>query len=395
MTNKSIGTLIIVGFVFLIGIVCFTQTLHCNDVQNIQVVQSITGEVSVRREGGWYSMICPRIWTYPKACSYFFSNDANQSKDHDAPTVRYANTGTGSLNCQVLYRIDLADDETIIKLHEIAQGDDTVIEKRVLSTLTTLAQSAASKINSTDAIKQYDKFYMDIRKQFVNNEELKKQGIYIEDFVLAGEPGFDPKTRELFLAQQTADLMKQTAEAEKLKFISEKEKTIAQYEKEQAENEGKAKALMAKEITDAERAKKLAEISAQQKVEVEKLEKEQMLVKASKELEVAEIAKQTEAKQLEIIEIKAKQQIAQAEAKRVAIEKSGAITELQQAEIELQRQVAEYKWKAIGQGISSVKLPSVLTLGAGDGKTGTNPLDNLINTLTIEKLGSLTKPTVK
>lgn len=389
MSSKTISSLIAAGVLGAIGLVCFVKTLHVNDVQNLQVIQDLDGKVSVRREGGWYVRICPRIWTYPKACNYFFSNDDQQSKDHDAPTVRYANTGTGSLNCQVLYRIDMADDDTIIKLHEIAQGDDTIIEKRVLSTLTTIAQSAASKINSTDAIKQYDKFYMDIRSQFVGNEALKKQGIFVEDFVLAGEPGFDDKTRELFLAQQTADLMKQTAEAEKLKLISEKEKTIAQYEKETAENEGKAKAQMAKEITDAERVKRLAEIAAQQKVEVEKLEKEQMLVKASKELEVAEIAKQTEQKQLDIIKIKADQQVAQAEAKRVAIEKSGAITELQQAEIELQRQIAEYKWKAIGQGISSVKLPAVLTLGNGDGKSGSNPLDNLINALTVEKLGAI------
>ena len=389
MSSKTVSSLILFCILAIIGLICFTKTLHVNDVQNLQVIQDLGGEISIRREGGWYVKVCPRIWTYPKACNYFFSNDDKQSKDHDAPTVRYANTGTGTLNCQVLYRIDLADDETIIKLHEIAQGDDQIIEQRVLSTLTTIAQSAASKINSTDAIKQYDKFYMDIRKQFVGNEELKKQGIFIEDFVLAGEPGFDPKTKELFLAQQTADLMKQTAEAEKLKLMSEKEKTIAQYDKEQAENEGKAKALMAKEVTDAERTKKLAEIAAQQKVEVEKLEKEQMLVKASKELEVAEIAKQTEQKQLEIIKIKADQEIATAEAKKIAIEKSGAITELQQAEIELQRQIAEYKWKAIGTGIASVKLPSVLTLGNGDGKIGVNPLDNLINTLTIEKINTI------
>lgn len=386
MSSKTISSLILFGILAIIGLICFTKTLHVNDVQNIQVIQSIDGTISVRREGGWYTKICPRIWTYPKACNYYFSDDTQQSKDHDAPKVRYANTGTGSLNCQVLYRIDTSDDETIIKLHEWAHGDDTVIEKRVLSTLTTLAQSAASKINSTDAIKQYDKYYMDIRKQFVGNEELKKQGIYVEDFVLAGEPGFDPKTKELFLAQQTADLMKQTAEAEKLKFISEKEKTIAQYEKEQAENEGKAKALMAKEVKDAEREASVAKINAERDKTVAETE-------AAKKLAVAELQRKTEEENLKIKELVAKQVEVEALAKEVAIQKSGAITELQQAEIELQRQVAEYKWNAIGQGIASVKLPSVLTLGNGDGKTGINPLDNLINTITVEKLNNIAPTT--
>ena len=382
MSNRGISALIIMAVAAAIGITCFVKTLHVNDVQNIQVIQDLNGQISIRREGGWYVKLCPRIWTYPKACNYYFSDDAKQSKDHDAPKVRYANTGTGSLNCQVLYRIDLSDDDTIIKLHEWAHGDDAVIEQRVLSTLTTLAQSAASKINSTDAIKQYDKYYMDIRSQFVGNEELKKQGIFIEDFVLAGEPGFDDKTRELFLAQQTADLMKQTADAEKLKFISEKEKTVAQYEKEQAENEGKAKALMAKEVTDAERESSVAKINADRDKAVAETE-------AAKKLAVAEFQRKTEEENLKIKELVAKQVEVEALAKEIAIQKSGAITELQTAEIELQRQIAEYKWKAIGTGIASMKLPSVLTLGNGDGKTGSSPLDNLINALTVEKLGNL------
>ena len=385
MSNRTISSLVLMGILAIIGLICFVKTLHVNDVQNLQVIQDLSGEISIRREGGWYVKVCPRIWTYPKACNYFFSNDDKQSKDHDAPTVRYANTGTGTLNCQVLYRIDLADDETIIKLHEIAQGDDQIIEQRVLSTLTTIAQSAASKINSTDAIKQYDKFYMDIRKQFVGNEELKKQGIFIEDFVLAGEPGFDPKTKELFLAQQTADLMKQTAEAEKLKLMSEKEKTIAQYEKEQAENEGKAKALMAKEVTDAEREATVAKIAAEKEKQVAETE-------AAKRLAVAELQRKTEEEQLKIEELKAKQLEVDVAAKKIAIEKSGAITEVQQAEIELQRQIAQYKWENLGKGIANMKLPTVLTIGKGDSDSTSSPLDNLINAMTVEKLRSVVSP---
>ena len=113
MSNKGIASLLFTIMLAVIGIICFVQTLHVNDVQDLQVIQDLNGKVTIRREGGWYIKICPRIWTYPKACNYFFSNDDKQSKDHDAPTVRYANTGTGTLNCQVLYRIDLADDETL------------------------------------------------------------------------------------------------------------------------------------------------------------------------------------------------------------------------------------------------------------------------------------------
>ena len=385
MSSKTISSLVLFGILAIIGLICFVKTLHVNDVQNLQVIQDLSGKISIRREGGWYVKVCPRIWTYPKACNYYFSNNDTQSKDHDAPTVRYANTGTGSLNCQVLYRIDMADDETIIKLHEIAQGDDTVIEKRVLSTLTTIAQSAASKINSTDAIRQYDKFYMDIRKQFVNNEELKKQGILIEDFVLAGEPDFDSKTKELFLAQQTADLMKQTAEAEKLKLMSEKEKTIAQYEKEQAENEGKAKALMAKEVKDAEREASVAKINAERDKTVAETE-------AAKKLAVAELQRKTEEENLKIKELVAKQVEVEALAKEVAIQKSGAITEQERVKLEF-----DMKTK-IGVAAEMAKTyahwnPQVIQVSGGNGNVSSvkSSLENFLNMATAKTAIEMTK----
>ena len=385
MSSKTISSLVLFGILAIISLICFVKTLHVNDVQNLQVIQDLSGKISIRREGGWYVKVCPRIWTYPKACNYYFSNNDTQSKDHDAPTVRYANTGTGSLNCQVLYRIDMADDETIIKLHEIAQGDDTVIEKRVLSTLTTIAQSAASKINSTDAIRQYDKFYMDIRKQFVNNEELKKQGILIEDFVLAGEPDFDSKTKELFLAQQTADLMKQTAEAEKLKLMSEKEKTIAQYEKEQAENEGKAKALMAKEVKDAEREASVAKINAERDKTVAETE-------AAKKLAVAELQRKTEEENLKIKELVAKQVEVEALAKEVAIQKSGAITEQERVKLEF-----DMKTK-IGVAAEMAKTyahwnPQVIQVSGGNGNVSSvkSSLENFLNMATAKTAIEMTK----
>lgn len=388
MSNKAFGWLITSVICAVIGIWGFCKTLHCNDFDKIQVIQSVNGNITINREGGWYAMVYPKIWTYPKACSYYFSNKMTQSKEHDAPTVRYANTGKGDLNCQVVYRIDWASDDQLKAMHEIAHGDDTVLEQRVLSTLNNIAQMAASKMNSTDAIKKYDDFFETIRKQMIHNKELMDtMAIDVVDFVIAGEPDFDKMTTQLFEAQQKADLEKQTAEAEKIRFEAEKERTIAQYAKEAAENEGKAKAQLAKEQTDAERVKKLAEIAASQKVEVEKLEKEQMLIKASKELEVAEIAKQTEAKQLEIIKIKADQKVAEAQAKKQQIELSGAITEVQQAELEYGYKRELAKWENIGKGIAGATWPKIVNLGGKDGTgVGGNAFEMLLQTMTMKNL---------
>ena len=95
MEPKTLGRLVIAGIIFALGLILFTQTLHVNDMQNVQVIQSIDGDVVVRREGGWYSMICPRVWTYPKA-----SVEICNEKDKDAILMQFSNKSTASLSCQ-------------------------------------------------------------------------------------------------------------------------------------------------------------------------------------------------------------------------------------------------------------------------------------------------------
>ena len=107
---------------------------------------------------------------------------------------------------------------------------------------------------------------------------------------------------------------------------------------------------------------------------------------------VAEIQKKTEKENLEAIKLRAEQEIEKAKAKKQSIELSGAITEVQKAELELQRQVAQYKWESIGKGLAGIKLPTMLTIG--DNQTGNgegNSLDRLIGTMTLEKLENISK----
>lgn len=381
MSSKTISSLIIAGIVGIIGLICFVKTLHVNDTQNIQVIQSIDGDVTIRREGGWYAMICPRIWTYPKA-----SVEICNKKDKDAILMQFSNKSTAELACQIGYRIDSTNDEQIIRLHQLVEGDEDKIWKIVQTSLQTAAQRVASQYTPSESVEKFDEFQSKIAKAILHDPDLLDKGIDIVSFTCAGLPEYDNETKAQFARQKEADLAKRLAAAEKEKLEAETIKTEANYRRELAEFRGKAEAETAKQTTEAERTKKLAEIAAQQKVEVEKLEKEQMLVKASKELEVAEIAKQTEAKQLEIIKIKADQQIASAEAKKIAIEKSGAITELQSAEIELQRQIAQYKWENLGKAIGNIKLPQMITIGGSDGKNVNSAFDQFIQMITLKEM---------
>lgn len=375
MSSKTISSLVLFGILAIIGLICFTKTLHVNDVQNLQVIQSINGDITVRREGGWYTMICPRIWSYPKA-----SVEICNKKDKDAILMQFSNKSTAELACQIGYRIDSTNNEQIIRLHQLVEGDPEKIWKIVQTSLQTAAQRVASQYTPSESVEKFDEFQSKICKAIMHDPELLEKGIDVVSFTVAGLPEYDPETKAQFTKQKEADLAKRLAAAEKEKLEAEILKTEANYKRELAEFRGKAEAETAKMTTEAERTKKLAEIAAQQKVEVEKLEKEQMLVKASKELEVAEITKQTEEKQLEIIKIKANQKVADAQAKQKEIELSGAITEQERVKLEF-----DMKTK-IGVAAEMAKTyahwnPQVIQVSGGNGNvsSATSSLDNFLN----------------
>ena len=403
MSNKAISTLVVAAIAGIIGLICFVKTLHVNDVQNLQVIQSIDGDITIRREGGWYAMICPRTWEYPKA-----SVEICNKKDKDAILMQFSNKSTAELACQIGYRIDSTNDEQIIRLHQLVEGDHEKIWKIVQTSLQTAAQRVASQYTPSESVEKFDEFQSKICKAIMHDPELLEKGIDVVSFTVAGLPEYDPETKAQFTKQKEADLAKRLAEAEKIKLEAEKLKVEANYQMQIAEQKGQAEAQMAKDVQSKEREKKMAEIEAAKAVEVAKLEKERAVIEVERQKEVAkveaeklfvvaEVQKKTEAENLEAIKLKAEQKVAEAEAKKIAIEKSGAITELQQAQLDLERAIAQYKWESIGKAIAGVKLPQMMTIGGGvEGKGGSNPLEQLIQTLTLEKLNTVTtQPTVK
>jgi len=403
MSNKTISTLVIAAIAGIIGLICFVKTLHVNDVQNLQVIQSIDGDITIRREGGWYAMICPRIWEYPKA-----SVEICNKKDKDAILMQFSNKSTAELACQIGYRIDSTNDEQITRLHQLVEGDPEKIWKIVQTSLQTAAQRVASQYTPSESVEKFDEFQSKIAKAILHDPDLLEKGIDVVSFTCAGLPEYDDETKGQFAKQKEADLAKRLAEAEKIKLEAEKLKVEANYQMQIAEQKGQAEAQMAKDVQSKEREKKMAEIEAAKAVEVAKLEKERAVIEVERQKEVArveaeklfavaEVQKKTEAENLEAIKLKAEQKVAEAEAKKIAIEKSGAITELQQAQLDLERAIAQYKWESIGKAIAGVKLPQMVTLGGGDAaKGGVNPLEQLIQMMTLEKLNIVTtQPTVK
>ena len=384
MSKKVFLGIVTIGICAVVALVLSLTCVYTNDISQLQIIQSFTGNTSVKTQGGIYFRILPKIWTYNKTNQVAFSFEKDESKDNDGVHVFFSNKGQGDVSTQVTYNL-LLEEEKVYRMHELAKGDDDVIDRRILATIREITMREAGQITSSDAIEKREEFANAIRQQILHNPDYLEIGVDITQFTITNIT-FDDLTIAAYKKAQEADLQKKTAEAEKLNFVMQKEKVEAEAEKQIAESRGKAEVEKAKATTDAEREKELAEIKAKQDVVVAELAKQKAIVEANKQLEVAEIQKKEEQTRLEVVRIQAEQKIAEAEAKKQQIELAGDIKEKERFELEIQMKTRIEMAKAIAQGLNGVKLPTTLFIGAngGDGKAG-NALDYLIHLLTVQK----------
>lgn len=384
MSKKVFLGIVTIGICAVVALVLSLTCVYTNDISQLQVIQSFTGSTSVKTQGGIYFRILPKIWTYNKTNQVAFSFEKDESKDNDGVHVFFSNKGQGDVSTQVTYNL-LLEEEKVYRMHELAKGDDDVIDRRILATIREITMREAGQITSSDAIEKREEFANAIRQQILHNPDYLEIGVDITQFTITNIT-FDDLTIVAYKKAQEADLQKKTAEAEKLNFVMQKEKVEAEAAKQIAESKGKAEVEKTKAITDAEREKELAEIKAKQDVAVAELAKQKAIVEANKQLEVAEIQKKEEQTRLEVVRIQAEQKIAEAEAKKQQIELAGDIKEKERFELEIQMKTRIEMAKAIAQGLNGVKLPTTLFIGAngGDGKAG-NALDYLIHLLTVQK----------
>lgn len=384
MSKKVFLGIVTIGICAVVALVLSLTCVYTNDISQLQIIQSFTGSTSVKTQGGTYFRILPKIWTYNKTNQVAFSFEKDESKDNDGVHVFFSNKGQGDVSTQVTYNL-LLDEEKVYRMHELAKGDDDVIDRRILATIREITMREAGQITSSDAIEKREEFANAIRQQILHNPDYLEIGVDITQFTITNIT-FDDLTIVAYKKAQEADLQKKTAEAEKLNFVMQKEKVEAEAAKQIAESKGKAEVEKTKATTDAEREKELAEIKAKQEVAVAELAKQKAIVEANKQLEVAEIQKKEEQTRLEVVRIQVEQKIAEAEAKKQQIELAGDIKEKERFELEIQMKTRIEMAKAIAQGLNGVKLPTTLFIGAngGDGKTG-NALDYLIHLLTVQK----------
>ena len=388
--NKKVIATIVTGILVVIGAtVVWNFFIGENDVQNFQVIQSPGGDVRIQSQGGWYFKIFDKVWTYPKNDSSFFSNVKAESKDGDGVVVRFKNKGGGIVSCNVISRY-FTDDVTMKRLHEYCGGDLKKLDSTLLARIKEHASNEAAKLDSSSAVENRENFANNIRIKLNNDVELKERGIVIESFTVT-DIDFDDITDKLFEAQRNADLQKRSAEAEEANLIMQKKKTEAQAAQKIAEVKGAADAEKMKAVTDAERQAALAKIEAEKRVAVEKLAKEEALIKAQKAFELAEIIKKEEAIKLETIKIQAEQKIAEAQAKQQQIKLSGAITEETKYRLDIEKETKIGVATAIASGLKNVKLPETMIVGGGESGKAINAVETFFQLMNVKQVKELQK----
>ena len=383
---------------FIVAIAITLQFAHKIDNQNMAIVQTMTGNVIAWRDCGWFVMISPTIWEYSKAGVYNLNGH-----DGDTLKIQFNNKSTADLNCMIGYRIDGATDEQFVKLHQQVEGSDEKIWRLVLTEVNTIAQCVASQFDPSEVIggEKFPDFVKALASAVMHNEILLKQGIDVDVFKVDGKPDPDPDTKKQFAEQREAALAKELAKSQVKKLEAETERERAEAARKTEHEKIEAQALMAKEKLDYERQKQNEVIAAQKKLELAQIAKQEAEVKAEQEAavakveanklrEVAEIEKQTEAARLEKEKLVAEQIKVAALAKKEQIEKSGAITEKEKIQLEIDMKTKIGVADAYGKALASAKLPQMMVIGGSDGKSANaNPFDILLQTMTLEKLNNV------
>jgi len=287
------------------------------DAGQIVVIQApVTGKLSVYKEPGWVGQWFGKATHYEKSAQFWFNTAKNVDRSID---VRWNDAGTAKISGSVRYKMPLSDDK-IIELHSIYGSQEalendlieTNIKKSIYMTgpLMSSKESYAEKrsyliqliedqaargvyqtiqkdVKAVDPISgqektvtvveiQYDTANGNTLRQEVS--PLKSYGITLSNLSIEGIK-YDEKVESQIEAQRKATMEVQTAmakakEAEQRALTAEKEG-----EARAAEAKWEQEVIAAKEVTQAEMRRKVAE----EDVKTAELHKKQMILEGEGE----------------------------------------------------------------------------------------------------------------
>lgn len=424
MNKKSIFTLISGFFALIIVAAIFAGGIGKNDAQNWQVIQSVGGKITIRDKAGWYPKWFATVWTYPRYVDKTWDDVINEGEaDKESIRTTFNDGGTAQVSTYVRYMTPTSE-ETRLAFHQQFAGNiknatgavkahQTNCVKATGPLMSASENQSARKAEFTQLIwdQMVDGLYAmrSVEKEVRIDVDPLEAGLVSSDTtgkIKTPKPTIEfRKTTELILDDNGKPLIakKSPLESYDIKImqfsvtgIEYDSQTLEQFATKKqsylAAEQSKADREMEKqerlnviekglrEVATAQAegnvAKETAVVAAQLKAEVAEQAKIEALTKASMAKEVAEIEKMQAQIKLETAALDAEAIVVLAKAEKEKIEMAGALTELEQAMIDAQVQMAD----TVSKNLANVNVP-MITMGGSSGQSGNvGGIDtNLIN----------------
>lgn len=415
---------IMLASVILVVAAVLTWGLGHNDLENWQIIQSVTGKVTVRDIPGWYPKVFAKVWTYPRSIQRYYSGSVEEGGAKDASIrVTFNDGGTAQVSTMVKIQTPLTEPERL-QLHKDFGGNlDNLMHsvrahqinsmKAAAPLMSASEHQSARKAEFTQTVHHQlehglyqmksvekvlkDQFDEEGRAVTVNATEIitdengapiisqespfDRYGIQVLQFSIT-DTDYDKMTLDQFEAKKSSYLAAEQSKAKKTAEVQERLMVIEKGKREKAEVEAIANKERAQAVINAEREKEVAELEAAKFVAVaeqKKLQAEhsklQLEIEAAAILAVAKLNREAAVENAEAIRI-----TAAAEEER--IKKAGAITEEKQvlAEIARDRDIG------VAKELANIRVPSTIIASQG-GQGGSSVMENLINLKLLEATG--------
>lgn len=411
MDKRTISA-IVGGVIALIIIVAILAGgVGKNDAQNWQIIQSVGGKITVRDQAGWYPKWFATVWTFPR----YVDKSWNDIEDEGEKTIESIRTtfndgGTAQVSTYVRYATPISEEARVefhrqfsgnvenatiaVKSHQIncikatgplmsasenqsarkaeftqlieAQLSDGLYQmKRMEREVEVEEEEESVRLKQITTELVCDK---DGKPLIAKDSPLDFYGIKILQFSVTGTD-YDPDTLQQFATKKRSFLAAEQSKADREKEKQERLNIIEKGLREVAEAQAAANVVKEKAV-----------VEAQQKVEVALQTKLEAETTAEMALSVATIAKQEASVKFSKAEIDAKAITVLAQAERERIKLAGALTELEQAKIDAQVQMAI----EVSAGLSKIESPSVVIIGGNEDGAGSG--DGLMKHLISLKL---------
>lgn len=416
----------IMGIIGLIVVIILFGGIGKNDAQNWQLIQYPTGKLAIRDNPGFYFRCFATVWTYQRYLEFRYNDDPKEGAAADE-RIRVTFNDGGQADVSTFVRLATPTlEEHRIEFHRQFGGNKDNVKASIKAHMTNCLKTTAPLMSSSEhqsarksefslitedqlsaglyASRKVEKELKDrfdekgqpimvYATEILQDESgnpivaqvsplITKFKLTVDQFSVTGTD-YDTETLKQFAAKKSSFLAAEKSKAEREQMVQERLKIVEQglrdkASAEAAANVAKATAVIAAQLKAevAAQVKLERETQANMGLEVEKIAKLEAETKAAKFLAVA------------MLDAKAAAQTKQAtiliaEGRKEAIEKSGAITEFQQAMIDAKRAMA----RDVASALAQIKVPSVMFMGGTGSGNGDDLTKNLINLRLMEATG--------